>query len=64
MLVRASLRASREPLDSQPNELDWPVLQVKVQGKDLVCGLVGILALSCSRPLGTKQVTVSKLLTF
>ncbi|MDP4065557.1 hypothetical protein IMCC1933_18610 [Rhodobacteraceae bacterium IMCC1933] len=54
----------RKPLDLQLNELGWPVLQVGIQGKDLVCGLVGILALSCSRPLATKQVTVSKLLTF
>ena len=42
--VWASVCASREPLNSQLNELGWPVLQVGIQGNDLVCGLVCDLA--------------------
>jgi len=42
--VRSSSQASKEPLGSSPNELDWLVLQVRIQGKDLVCGWVCSLA--------------------
>ena len=34
----------RKPLDLQLNELGWPVLQVGIQGKDLVCGEGGSVA--------------------
>ena len=47
------MSACREPLDSQPNELGWPVLQVGIQGKYLVCGWVCSLAVwKVRRPIG------------
>ena len=38
------------------NELDWPILQVGIQGKDLVCGWVDSLAgWTLRRPIGMAE---------